>query len=111
MHPTVKSAARVFEVLEYFDRIRRAATVMEIARTLDYPQSSTSVLLRSMVELGYLEQDPARRFALWTMMHMLGAAPALDVAFKNEKDRDSARKFMDLIAGTDKNDENCGIGD
>lgn len=66
MHPTVKSAARVFEVLEYFDRIRRAATVMEVARTLDYPQSSTSVLLRSMVELGYLEQDASRRAYLPT---------------------------------------------
>jgi len=53
----VKSAARVFEVLEFFDDVRRPATVMEIARALDYPQSSTSVLLHSMVSLGYLHQD------------------------------------------------------
>lgn len=61
MNPTVKSAARVLEVFEYFDRIRGAASVMEIARALGYPQSSTSVLLRSLVELGYLEQDASRR--------------------------------------------------
>jgi DNA-binding IclR family transcriptional regulator len=63
---TVKSAARVLEVFEYFDRIRRAATVMEVARALGYPQSSTSVLLRSLVELGYLEQDSGRRTYLPT---------------------------------------------
>ena len=57
----VKSAARVFEVLEYFDDVRQAATVMEIARALDYPQSSTSVLLHSMVALGYLTHDPRAR--------------------------------------------------
>jgi DNA-binding IclR family transcriptional regulator len=57
----VKSAGRVFEVLEYFDDVRQAATVMEIARALDYPQSSTSVLLHSMVVLGYLHHDPKAR--------------------------------------------------
>ena len=66
MSATVKSAARVLEVFEYFDRIRRAATVTEIARALGYPQSSTSVLLRSLVELGYLEQDEGRRSYLPT---------------------------------------------
>ena len=66
MQSTVKSAARVFEVLEYFDRVRRAATATDIARALRYPQSSTSVLLRSLVELGYLEADAARRTYLPT---------------------------------------------
>ena len=66
MQSTVKSAARVLEVLEYFDRVRRAASVMEIARALGYPQSSASVLLRSLVELGYLEIDATRRAYLPT---------------------------------------------
>jgi hypothetical protein len=44
-----------------------------------------------------LEKDRARRFALWTVMHMLGSAPALDVAFKDEADRNAARDFMDLV--------------
>lgn len=59
--PIVKSAARVFEVLEFFDDVRQPATVMEIARALAYPQSSTSVLLHSMVTLGYLNHDPKAR--------------------------------------------------
>jgi hypothetical protein len=28
---------------------------------------------------------------------MLGSAPDLDVAFKEERDRDAARTFMDLL--------------
>jgi IclR family acetate operon transcriptional repressor len=53
-------------VFEYFDRIRRAASVTEVARALGYPQSSASVLLRSLVDLGYLEQDASRRTFLPT---------------------------------------------
>jgi hypothetical protein len=48
------------------------------------------------VELG-LEADPGRRFALWSMLFMLGAAPDLDVAFKSAAERDAARNFMDML--------------
>ena len=47
------------------------------------------------VDLG-LEQDRERRFALWALLHMLGVAPDLDVAFEDEADREAARDFMDL---------------
>lgn len=50
----VKSAQRVLEVLEYFDDERSSATVTDISRALSYPQSSTSVLLRCLRELGFL---------------------------------------------------------
>jgi hypothetical protein len=43
-----------------------------------------------------LEKDRGRRFALWALMHMLGDAPDLDIAFKDEADREAARNFMDL---------------
>lgn len=56
MSNVVKSAARVLEVFEYFDSVRTESTVMDIARALNYPQSSTSVLVRSLVDLGYLQQ-------------------------------------------------------
>jgi DNA-binding IclR family transcriptional regulator len=52
--PTVKSAHRVLEVLEYFAQGSGKATVMQIANDLAYPQSSTSVLLASLAKLGYL---------------------------------------------------------
>lgn len=44
-----------------------------------------------------LERDGGRRFALWCLAYMLGAAPDLDVAFKDEADRDAARDFMDTV--------------
>jgi hypothetical protein len=47
------------------------------------------------VSLG-LETDRGRRFALWALMQMLGAAPDLDVAFADEADRKAARNFMDM---------------
>ncbi|HEY0163757.1 MAG TPA: hypothetical protein VGB39_00105, partial [Sphingomicrobium sp.] len=51
---------------------------------------------RMRVDFG-LETDRGRRFALWTLMHMLGTAPDLDIAFKSEDDREAARNFMDMI--------------
>ena len=48
------------------------------------------------VEFG-LERDRSRRFALWTLMFMLGAAPDLDVAFKDRADQEAARDFMDMV--------------
>ena len=51
------------------------------------------------VDLG-LERDPGKRFALWALLHLLGAAPDLDVAFKTEQEREAARNFADLLAAT-----------
>ncbi len=55
------AARRVIEVLEYFDEHNRHATVMDIARRYNRPQSSTSELLTSLVGLGLLYKDPASR--------------------------------------------------
>jgi len=75
MNDNVKSAVRVLEVLEYFDQVQRAATVTEVARALKYPQSSTSVLLRSLVSLGYLEgeADDRRAYRPTARVTLLGA--------------------------------------
>ncbi|WEK46436.1 MAG: hypothetical protein P0Y56_15725 [Candidatus Andeanibacterium colombiense] len=51
---------------------------------------------RMRVDLG-LEKDRGRRFALWTLLHMFGAAPDLDVAFAHEDDRNAARSFMEMM--------------
>ena len=52
---------------------------------------------RLRVDLG-LEKDRDRRFALWSLLHVLGQAPDLDVAFKDEADREAGRNLMDLFA-------------
>jgi DNA-binding IclR family transcriptional regulator len=51
----VKSAERVMMLFEYFSLIRRPAPASEIQEALKLPQSSTSVLLRFLIDLGYLE--------------------------------------------------------
>lgn len=85
----IKSAQRVLEVLEYFTRERAEATVMDIARAMGYPQSSTSELLSCLVALGYLHRDrrartyrPAARVALigsWVQPDLFrrGTLPAM----------------------------------
>jgi hypothetical protein len=52
------------------------------------------------VDLG-LERDRGNRFALWALLHMLGSAPDLDVAFPDQRDREAARNFMDLAGQAD----------
>ena len=70
----VKSARRVLEILEYFDDMQRPATVMEVAGALDYPQSSTSALLRSLARLGYLNHDSrARTYVSTVRTALLGS--------------------------------------
>lgn len=54
---------------------------------------------RLRVDLG-LETDRPKRFALWSLLYMLGQAPDLDVSFKDEADREAARNLMDLIASS-----------
>lgn len=56
-----KIAKRVVEVLEFFDDDHPRATVMDIVRRYDRPQSSTSELLSSLVGLGLLYKDPYSR--------------------------------------------------
>ena len=56
-----KTARRVIEGLEFFDAHHREATVMDIVRRYNRPQSSTSELLASLVELGLLYKDPSSR--------------------------------------------------
>jgi DNA-binding IclR family transcriptional regulator len=57
----VKSAERTLGLLEYFSKLKRAATVGEIADSLSWPQSSTTMLLKSLLALGYLDYTPQTR--------------------------------------------------
>jgi hypothetical protein len=64
------------------------------------PAALAAGIERIRVDFG-LQKDRGRRFALWTLLHMLGAAPDLDVAFEDEADRDAARSFMELAEQAD----------
>jgi hypothetical protein len=65
------------------------------------PQAQAAGIERITVDLA-LETDRGKRFALWALLHLLGSAPDLDVAFKEESDRNAARNFMDLLAAADE---------
>jgi hypothetical protein len=87
--------------MDFDDQLRRYFGTADLT-TLPAPALAAGVE-RMKVDLG-LEQDRSRRFALWALLHMLGEAPDLDVAFEDGRDRDAARNFMDLAdrAGEDE---------
>lgn len=57
---------RTLEILEYCDAVQRAVTISELVDRLGYPQSSTSILVKSMVYAGYLTHDTKSRGVLPT---------------------------------------------
>jgi DNA-binding IclR family transcriptional regulator len=63
----VKSAKRALEILEVFAKHRRPLALKEVLDELGYPTSSGSALLKSLVELGYLDYDRERRVYFPTM--------------------------------------------
>lgn len=81
------------------DQLRRYFGTIDISSIP--PDALEAGVERMGVDLG-LEKDRGRRFALWALMHMLGAAPDLDAAFADERDRNAARDFMDLAARADE---------
>ena len=58
---TVKSAERTLQLFEVFYERQVPMTVTEIAAALGSPQSSTSILLKSLRQQGYLVYDADRR--------------------------------------------------
>ena len=57
-------------------------------------------LARLRVDFG-LETERPRRFALWSLLYLLGEAPDLETAFKAAEDREAARNLMDLLAASE----------
>lgn len=90
----IGSFHRGFEVLELFAVEQRSLRVGEVASRLNYPQSSTSVLLRGLAELGYLQHDRRARTYL----------PTLRVSFlgmwlhQNALSQGSLLEFMETLA-------------
>ena len=78
------------------DQIRRYFGTSDLASV---PPAALNAGIEHMkVDLG-LTKDRGERFALWALLHTLGSAPDLDIAFENEADREAARNLMDLLQG------------
>ena len=80
--------------MDFDDQLQRYFGTTDLSSI--HPEAMNAGLERMRVDLG-LETDSGRRFALWAVMYMFGAAPDLDSAFEIETDRNSARDFMDLM--------------
>lgn len=82
--------------MNFDDQIRRYFGTSDLASVP--PQALNAGIEHMRVDLG-LTRDRGERFALWALLHVLGSAPDLDVAFETEAEREAARNFMDLIHG------------
>jgi DNA-binding IclR family transcriptional regulator len=85
----VKSAARVLEIFEFFNERKGPLSLKEITDRLGYPQSSTTVLLKSLIVLGYVNYDRKSRTYLpslklasigsWIADHVVPRGPILEL--------------------------------
>jgi hypothetical protein len=85
--------------MDFDDLLRRYFGTSDVSAVTSDAQEAG--IERMLVDLG-LEKDRGKRFALWSLLHLLGSAPDLDVAFKDHADREAARNFMDLMAAADQ---------
>ena len=91
-----KIAKRVIEVFEFFDDHNRTATVMDIVRRYGRPQSSTSELLGSLVEMGFLYKDPrSRAYSPTPRLAALGSSAQPEIIRRGR-----LFEFMDRLAGS-----------
>lgn len=61
------------------------------------PAAREAGIERMLVDFG-LSRDRGQRFALWSVLYLMGAGPDLEAAFPDPADRDAARTFMDMMA-------------
>lgn len=80
--------------MDFDDQLRRYFATTDLAAVP--PEALAAGVEKMRVDFG-MEKDRPRRFALWTLLHMFGAAPDLDVAFSDPADRDAARDFMEMM--------------
>jgi hypothetical protein len=83
-------------MMDFDDQMRRYFGTADLSAI--EPGALAAGVEHMNVDFG-LERDRSRRFALWSIMYLLGAAPDLDVAFADPVDRDAARNFIELAEG------------
>jgi len=81
--------------MDFDDLLQRYFATTDLAEAS--PAVQAAGLDRLRVDFG-LETDRGRKFALWSLLYLLGQAPDLDVAFKDPADREAARNLMHLMA-------------
>lgn len=80
--------------MAFDDQLRRFFGTDDLADVS--PDALAAGVERMQVEFG-LETDRGRKFAIWSLLYILGAAPDLEAAFEEPDERDAARTFMDMF--------------
>lgn len=104
----VKSAVRVLQLLEAFGEAQRPLRLKEVAAMLNYPTSSTSALLKSVAECGYLSYDQnTHRYHTTSRLPDLGqrfGGSSLEAALLSELMQAVSRRTGELIVAGTSND-------
>ena len=87
--------------MDFDEQLRRYFGTADLASVP--PAGREAGLEHMRVDLG-LAADPAQRFVLWALLYTMGEAPDLDVAFKDESEREAARNLMDLLDAANERD-------
>jgi hypothetical protein len=82
--------------MNFDDQIRRYFGTSNLDAV--QPAAFEAGIEHMLVDLG-LAKDRGERFALWTLLHTLGASPDLDAVFKDPEEREAAHNLMDLMQG------------
>lgn len=69
----VKSADRTLEIFELLAKNKNGLSVVDISKKLNIPQSSTSNLVKTLHDSGYLTRDETKKYVLGVRLIQLGA--------------------------------------
>jgi hypothetical protein len=83
--------------MDFDDQLRRYFGTADVGSIT--PEAMQAGIEQMLVDFG-MEKDLRRRFAIWALLHIVGAAPDLDVAFESDADRAMARQLMELLEQT-----------
>jgi DNA-binding IclR family transcriptional regulator len=96
---SVKSAERVLRVFELLALHKDGLTIKEVSELLSFPQSSTSNLVKTLFEEGYLNQDALKKYKLGPKLIQIGtvAMETLDISSQGQP---FLKKLMEEVQET-----------
>ncbi|MFM9279779.1 IclR family transcriptional regulator [Paenibacillus jiagnxiensis] len=96
---SVKSAERVLRVFELLALHKEGLTIKEVSELLSFPQSSTSTLVKTLFEEGYLSQDALKKYKLGPKLIQIGtvAMESLDISSQGQP---FLKKLMEEVQET-----------
>ena len=106
---SVKSADRVFQIMELFQLEKTPLAAKNISKKLSMPRSSANVLIKTMVKRGYLGFDqnhftyfPTTKIAQlshWTLDHFFHHQEDLDLICRKLSDKTNETVSITVISG------------